>query len=82
MFPRELNYYGSNMMEVKVIRVPGRTATVEVPDSCTIGEALNEAGVTLESGEACKLNGATASLTDVLTDGDKVIVAKGAKGNS
>ncbi len=68
-------------MEVKVIRVPGRTSTVEVPENCTLAEALNTAGVALESGEACKLNGAAASLDDILSDGDKVIVAKGAKGN-
>lgn len=69
-------------MEVKVIRVPGRTSTIEVPDSCVIAEALNRADVALQSGEACKLNGASANLDDVLTDGDKIIVAKGAKGNS
>ena len=68
-------------MEIKVIRVPGRTVTIEVPDGECIAEALNIAGVQLSAGEACKLNGATASMDDMLTDGDKIIVAKGAKGN-
>lgn len=69
-------------MEVKVVRVPGRAVTVEVPEGATVGEALGAADVMLSSGEACKLNGADATLTDGLTEGDKVIVAKGAKGNS
>lgn len=68
-------------MEVKVIRVPGRTATVEVSEGASIAEALQAANIDLASGEACKLNGATAEFGDILTEGDKVIVAKGAKGN-
>lgn len=68
-------------MEIKVIRVPGATRTIEVPARCTVAEALNSADVHLENGESCKLNGVTANLNDVLSEGDKIIVAKGAKGN-
>lgn len=68
-------------MEVKVIRVPGRTSTIEVSEGAVVAEALNVADVSLQAGEACKLNGSPANLDDVLTEGDKVIVAKGAKGN-
>ncbi len=68
-------------MEVKVIRVPGRTTTVELPSGATVAEALNLASISVESGEECKLNAVTASMDAVLTEGDKIIVAKGAKGN-
>lgn len=68
-------------MEVKVIRVPGRTTTLELPEGSTVGEALNRADIALTAGEACKLNGAACDLGDVLSEGDRVIVAKGAKGN-
>jgi sulfur carrier protein ThiS len=69
-------------MEVKVIRVPGRTTTVELPEGSSVAEALNRADITLSSGESCKLNGNEATLGDILSEGDRVIVAKGAKGNS
>lgn len=69
-------------MEVSVIRVPGRTQTVEIPDGGSVAEALNRANIALQSGEACKLNGANASLDDRCSEGDKIIVAKGAKGNT
>ncbi len=69
-------------MEIKVIRVPGRTSTVEVPDGSSVAEALNAANINLQAGEACKVNGSTADLNASLSEGDKVIVAKGAKGNA
>jgi len=68
-------------MEIKVIRVPGRTSTVEVSEGASVAEALNAAGINLQSGEACKVNGAQSDLNATLSEGDKVIVAKGAKGN-
>ncbi|MGD9382354.1 MAG: MoaD/ThiS family protein [Candidatus Thorarchaeota archaeon] len=68
-------------MEVKVIRVPGRTSTIELPEGSTVGEALNRADISLSSGESCKVNGNTCDLGDTLSEGDRVIVAKGAKGN-
>jgi len=69
-------------MEVKVIRVPGTTKTIEIPEGGTVGEALNTADVALTSGEACKVNAQACSMDTVLQEGDKIIVAKGAKGNS
>lgn len=69
-------------MQVVVTRVPGRTHTVEIPENGTVGEALNAANLALASSEACKLNGATASLDDRCSEDDRIIVAKGAKGNS
>jgi len=69
-------------MEIKVIRVPGRTSTVEVPEGAIVADALNQAGTSVESGETCKLNAVTANMDAVLTEGDKIIIAKGAKGNS
>jgi len=69
-------------MEVQVIRVPGNTNTVEIPEGGTVGEALNAANISLGGNESCKLDGNSASASDRCSEGSKVIVAKGAKGNS
>ncbi len=69
-------------MEVKVIRVPGRTSTVEIPEGACVADALTQAGMSVGAGESCKLNAITASMEAVLTEGDKIIIAKGAKGNN
>ncbi len=68
-------------MEIKVIRVPGATVTVEIPEGHMVAQALESASVYLGSGEACKLNGSACEMHDVCHEGDKIIVAKGAKGN-
>ncbi len=69
-------------MEVKIIRVPGRTTTLEVPEGTMIAEVLNRADIAIVPGEAVKLNGAAVSdMGTVVEEGDKIIVAKGAKGN-
>lgn len=69
-------------MEVKVVRVPGRTTVVELDNGATVQDALKAAEVTVSSGEVCKLNALDADMTAVLHEGDKIIIAKGAKGNS
>jgi len=68
-------------MEVKVIRAMGRTVTVQLPSGANVGDALNRANIAVEEGEVCKLNGITAVMSDVCDDGDKIILARGAKGN-
>ncbi len=69
-------------MEVKIIRVPGKTTTLEVPEGTMVAEVLNRADIMITVGEAIKLNGAALDdMGTVVEEGDKIIVAKGAKGN-
>jgi uncharacterized Zn ribbon protein len=70
------------MITIKVIRVPGAVVDVALEDGATVENALSAAGTSLQSGEKVTVNGSDASLGTVLSDGDKVILAKGAKGNS
>lgn len=69
-------------MEVRVVRVPGRTVSVELEDGATVGDALHAADIAVQSNEAVKLNGTNADTSATLNEGDKVIIAKGAKGNA
>lgn len=67
---------------VKVIRVPGAVSEVGLYDGATVADALVAANETVNSGEAVKVGAADASQNTVLQDGDRVIIAKGAKGNA
>ena len=73
----------SDFTSVKVVRVPGASNEVTLDAANpTIEDALDAAGVTLGENEKVSLNGADASPDDSVTDGDKVLVSKGAKGNA
>jgi sulfur carrier protein ThiS len=69
------------MIEAKVIRVPGAVKEVALNDGAAVADALQAAGVTVASGEVITVNGSAANQSTTLYDGDKVYVAKGAKGN-
>ena len=69
-------------MEVKVVRVPGRTSVVELNNGATVQDALTAAEVSVSEGEVCKLNAVDADMSASVHEGDKIIIAKGAKGNS
>lgn len=66
---------------IKIIRVPGNITPLNLSDNATVGDALNAAGDTLQSGETAKINGVAVDMSYVLRDGDKIYLAKGAKGN-
>src|SRR6218665_2542836 len=70
-------------MKVKVIQLPG---TVKFADNlaagATVAEAIQAAGISLSSGESLKLNGVDTTPDARIAEGDVVLVAKGAKGNS
>lgn len=66
-------------MEIKVVRVPGRTEIVELNSGATVADALAAAGTSVSSGESLKINATPADHSDVLSEGDKVIISKGAK---
>ena len=70
------------MITVKVIRVPGAVIEVGLEDNASIADALSAANVTPASGEMLNLNGDNTTDTSTqLEDGDRVILAKGAKAN-
>jgi hypothetical protein len=70
------------MINVKVARIPGTVVEVVLDDSATVSEALSAANLTLAEGESPKLNGQTTGLDASVSDGDRIVVAKGAKGNA
>lgn len=70
----------SDVITLKVIRVPGQVVEVGLDAGSSVQDALNAADVSVGSGESVKLNGADANMTDVVTDGSRILVAKAAKG--
>jgi hypothetical protein len=66
---------------VKVCRIPGSVKDVMIDDNATVAQALAAAELTVSSGEAVKLDGLDTSMDAIPSDGSRIIVAKGAKGN-
>lgn len=71
----------SEVITVKVIRVPGAVKEVGLEEGSTVEAALAAAELSVSDGEGVKLNAADTTMDTVLSDGDKIIIAKGAKGN-
>lgn len=67
-------------ISVKVIRVPGAVSEVGLNDGSTVQDALNAANVTVGQTESLQVNGTATTTAQRLSDGDRVIIAKGAKG--
>lgn len=70
----------SEVITVKVIRVPGSVSEVGLESGSTVGQALEAANVSVGSGESVKLGGADTTMDAVVTDGARVLIAKAAKG--
>lgn len=69
-------------ISVKVCRIPGSVNEVILEDVATVANALSAANQTVGSGEAVKLNGFDTTMDAAVNDGDRIIIAKGAKGNN
>ncbi len=69
-------------MQVQVIQVPGTIKSVTLNFGASVRDAISAAGVNLSGGETLKVNGLEATVDAALNDGDKLMIAKGAKGNS
>lgn len=69
-------------INVKVCRIPGSVNEVCLEDGASVADALAAASQTVGSGEAVKLNGFDTSMDAPVNDGDRIIIAKGAKGNN
>ena len=67
-------------IEVKVVRVPGAVKDVALNSGSTVSDALAAAGVNLGAGESVTMNGVAAPGSQPVNNGDRIIVAKGAKG--
>lgn len=70
----------SDVITVKVIRVPGAVTEVGLESGASVQDALNAADVSVGSGESVKLNGADTELSATVSDGSRILVAKAAKG--
>lgn len=69
------------MIEVKVMKVPGTVRNVALQDGATVSDALAAAEMSVDSNQTIQVDGASASGTTTLSDGSRVIIAAGAKGN-
>jgi sulfur carrier protein ThiS len=67
-------------VQAKVVRVPGAVKDVELNSGATVSDALRAAGVDLGPGETVSMNGSTVEGSREISQGDRIIVAKGAKG--
>ena len=70
----------SDVITVKVIRVPGAVTEVGLESGATVADALSAASVDVGSGETLKLNGADTTNDTTVSDGSRILVAKAAKG--
>lgn len=68
------------MIDVTLTFVPGRKNEYTLEDGATVGDLLSVAEVSAE-GYLLQVNAADADSSTVLYDGDRVTLAKGAKGN-
>lgn len=68
------------MITVKVANFPGTVTEVVVEDGATVSNAFTAAGIS-PTGSIYSVNGNEAGPDTVLSDGDRVVSAKGAKGN-
>jgi hypothetical protein len=66
-------------ISVKIVRVPGAVTELMLDDGATIASALDTAAMSVASNEKIAVNGATASTSQALNDGDVISVSKDAK---
>ena len=71
----------TDMITVKVIRVPGAVTEVALNAGATIADALAAANMSTSATESIKLGAAPADVSTVVSNGDRVVVSQGAKGN-
>lgn len=69
------------MITVKVIRVPGLAVEVGLEDGATVADALSAANVQIQSGEQLTVNAGAATTSTSLSDSDRIVLARSAKGN-
>ena len=70
------------MITVKVAKAPGAVVEVVLDSGATVSDAIEAAGKTVDDGQGVSLNGSSTQLSASVSDGDRVVIAKGAKGNA
>jgi hypothetical protein len=66
---------------VKVIRIPGAVTEVALSAGASVADALSAASIEPTGSEAIKVGAETVEQGYTLTDGDRVVISQGAKGN-
>jgi len=66
---------------VKVVRVPGAVTEVALSQGATVADALSAAGISSTGSESIRVGAADATVDTSVSDGDRVVIAQGAKGN-
>ena len=66
---------------VKVVRVPGAVTEVALSQGATVADALSAAGISSSGSESIRVGAADATVDTSVSDGDRVVIAQGAKGN-
>ena len=69
------------MISGKVVRVPGASKDVTLNDGATVADALTAAELTPSSNEEVRLNAIVSTTDATLTDGFRIMLVQGAKGN-
>ena len=66
---------------VKVVRVPGAVTEVALSQGATVADAMSAAGISSSGSESIRVGAADATVDTSVSDGDRVVIAQGAKGN-
>ena len=66
---------------VKVVRIPGAVTEVALSQGATVADAMSAAGISSTGSESIRVGAADATVDTSVSDGDRVVIAQGAKGN-
>lgn len=66
---------------VKVVRIPGAVTEVALSQGATVADAMSAAGISSSGSESIRVGAADATVDTSVSDGDRVVIAQGAKGN-
>ena len=66
---------------VKEVRVPGAVTEVALSQGATVADAMSAAGISSTGSESIRVGAADATVDTSVSDGDRVVIAQGAKGN-
>jgi hypothetical protein len=70
------------MINIKFCQVPGNAIDQTLLDGATAQDSIDASGVTQRSSDVLKVNGVDASPDTVLSEGSRVMLVQGAKGNT
>ena len=77
---RQAESDGDNAIEVKIALMGGEVSLVALTAEATVEEALEAAGVDTDRNVKC--NGESVNLSDIVEDGDRLIITDNVKGGA